>query len=326
MLRPEGRRPATRRLRWIVGGIAGVVVLALVAVGIYAYSLAHTFDSNRHVAASAFPKKRPPVTTGKAARAVNVLLVGIDDDSTKARKAGLSSTRSADMIAVLHIPAARDRIYLMSILERTEVTLPGAGRQPISVALARGGLPLQVQAVEGLVGVRMDHVAAVSIPGLKGLTDALGGVTVTSPAAFTSQGYRFEAGEQKLNGSQAVAFVRRGGAPVATGSRAEVQEAYLRGALGDLVSAKTLLNPAAMSTVVSVLSPYLTVDQGLDGAYVGQLGFGLRDLRSEDLRILRLPTTGVAQAGALKVLEVDRAALSTLRGHFRSDTLQDYAP
>jgi anionic cell wall polymer biosynthesis LytR-Cps2A-Psr (LCP) family protein len=187
-------------------------------------------------------------------------------------------------------------------------------------------MPLEVQEVETLVGVPMDHVLAISIPGLRGATDALGGVTVDNPSAFSNEGYRFREGEQRLNGKQAVAFVRRGGATaVDDATRAEAQEAFVRGALDDLLSAKTLLNPAALSTVVSVLSPYLTVDEHLDAGYVGQLGLELRSVRSKDITVFRMPTVAVGDTGPVNVLQVDQQRLPDLQERFKTDTLAQYA-
>jgi polyisoprenyl-teichoic acid--peptidoglycan teichoic acid transferase len=325
MLRRNMTRSRRRRLVRILGGVVGVAVLVVAAVGIYLYSLESSFDSGRHVVAQAFPSARPPASSGRAAGAVNVLLIGVDENSSQAKKAGLHSTRAADMVAVVHIPASRHRVYLMSILRNSAVSLPGVGRGPISAALARGGTPLEVEAVEKLVGVRMDHVATISIPGLKGLTDALGGVTVRNTSAFANEGYSFPAGKQKLDGSRAVAFVQRGGVTaVDDKTRAQAQEAYLRGALNGFLSAGTLLNPAALSTVVSVMSPYLTVDEGLNGAYLGNLGLGLRDVRSSDVVVFRLPTAGIGRAGSADVLEVDHDRLAELQRHFRADTLDTY--
>jgi LCP family protein required for cell wall assembly len=325
MLRPNGPPRRRRRVLWAVTWVVAAGVIAATTVGIYLYSLAETFNSGRHVAASPFPTARPPASTGQAARAVNILLLGIDDHSVEAKPAGLSS-RAADMIAVLHIPASHDHIYLMSILRNSAVTLPHVGSGPISAALAEGGIPLQVEAVERLVGVRMDHVSAIAIPGFKGLTDAMGGVTVNSPTGFTNEGYSFHTGKQKLNGKEAVAFVRRGGdAVVDDATRAQAQEAFVRGALNDFLSAKTLLNPAAVMSVVSVMSPYMTVDKGLDAGYLGTLGVELRNLHSADVSVFRLPTAGPRRVGGVDVLNIDHKRLSDLRQHLRSDTLDEYS-
>src|SRR3954453_8173497 len=84
----DGSRRGRRRLVWAVGVVVGVALIAVVGVGIYVFSLASTFDSGRHVAAPAFPRSRPPASTGQAARAVNILLLGVDENSTEAKRAG----------------------------------------------------------------------------------------------------------------------------------------------------------------------------------------------------------------------------------------------
>lgn len=68
-----------------------------------------------------------------------------------------------------------------------------------------------MQTIEGFIGVRIDHVALVNFGALKGLTDALGGVTIDNPIEFPSsflKGTTFPAGVQHLDRTQAPAHVR----------------------------------------------------------------------------------------------------------------------
>ena len=78
-------------------------------------------------------------------------------------------------------------------------------------ALAFGGVPLMVQTVESLLGQRLDHVVFMDFEGFKGLTDAVGGVTIDVKVPFTAgqtSDIHFNAGPQTMNGDQALAFVR----------------------------------------------------------------------------------------------------------------------
>jgi LCP family protein required for cell wall assembly len=295
----------------------------VLAAGVFVFVLATTFTSKRHTIQDAFPDSgRPQVATGRAAEAANILLVGSDVDKPSTEpEQQLAGKPQADTIMLLHVPADRSAVYAMSILRKSLVDVPGHGRQPVNAAYAFGGSKLTVQTVENLLGVRIDHVVNVSIPGLKGLTNALGGVTIRNRTAYHSGTYTFPAGKQKLNGDQVLQYMTGGSDP----QQADAQESYFRGVFDDILSAKTLLNPATVSTVVSVISPYLSVDEGFEPTYIAGLGFSLRGLHSSDIRTFRLPTRGVTQFHGVPMLELDPAGVADVGSHLKSDTLDAIA-
>ena len=69
------------------------------------------------------------------------------------------------------------------------VEIPGHGTQKVNAALSLGGVPLMVQTVEGIIDQRIDHVAVIDFEGFKGLTTALGGVTLQNDIAFEQNGH-----------------------------------------------------------------------------------------------------------------------------------------
>ena len=329
--RAAARRPRrVRPLKVLLGVAGGFVALAVVAAAIFIFSLAHTYDSSRTTISDAFPvtAARPPVSTGKASGAVNILLLGTDVDAVDPESPQMAGKRESDTVMVVHVPADRKHVYVMSILRNSLVEVPGHGPQPINAAYAYGGGKLAVQTVEGLTGVRMDHVVVLSLSGLKGLTDALGGVTITTPHPLVGKdGDVFPAGTRKLDGTQALSFIRAGDfRATGDGQRATAQEAYFRGVVGNALSAKTLLDPVTISTVVSFLSPYLGADKSFDAATIGTLGFGLRGLHSNDIRIFRMPTSGVGELDGASVVKLDQAGVSRVREALRTDTLVTVAP
>jgi len=314
-------------LKWVLLGTAGLLVVAVLAAGGFLAFVGHSFDSTRHVVRDAFPAVRAPKATGPAVHAVNLLVLGYDVDVKDPETPQFVGKRQADTLMLIHIPADRHHVYVMSILRDSLVPVPGHGQQAVNAALAFGGMPLQVQTVEGLLGVRIDHVISVSLVGMRDLTDALGGVTVRNRSAFENDGYTFQRGSVELNGEQALAYIR-GGSNRASGDegRARAQATYFRGVLADVLQAKTLLNPAALATVVSVLAPYLTVDEGFNSAYIADLGVSLRNIRSGDITTFALPAPKVRQQGLAHVLLLDQSALSQVQQHLKDDSLDEYVP
>jgi LCP family protein required for cell wall assembly len=266
----------------------------------------------------AFPVVRPPPAIGRAARAVDVLLLGVDDvagDSTE------TATAEAGMIALVHVPADRKAVHVLSLPHTTVVAMPGLGDRPLGSALALGGVPLTVHCVEQLVQVPVQHVAVVPLSSIAVLTDALGGVTVQNRSAFTSEGAAFPMGAQRLTGERAVQYVRSGG--TADGARIDAEHAYLRGVMGVLLVGAP---PAkgVLRAVSSELFPRLQVDPGLDAAVVARLALSLRNLRGEDVHLHRLPTDRAVTAAGDAVPRPRPEAVAALRRHLREDTLQDY--
>ncbi len=82
----------------------------------------------------------------------------------------------------------------MSIMRDTWVPIAYQSEAKINASLSYDGPETAVATLENLIGVPIDHVAAVDMEGFQGLVEAKDGVTVNSPQSFTSQdGYHFEA-------------------------------------------------------------------------------------------------------------------------------------
>lgn len=167
----------------------GVIVIAVGILSVYTLTLANTYNDSvtKIPEGDAFPKSsvRPGPVSPKLAEAQNILLLGSDTRGEVG--ADLDSIRGqrSDTIMVVHVPADSSGIQVMSIMRDNWVTIPGYGEHKINAALAFGGVPLTVQTVESLIGVRIDHVAIVDFSGFTMLTNALGGVTVDNAVPFT---------------------------------------------------------------------------------------------------------------------------------------------
>lgn len=335
----HGRAERTHRHRrrpWLIALVAvvAVVLLAVGAGAVYAWNLGNTFDTKTHKIAKAFPTEAArPVkpTQGPAAQAQNILLMGSDTHGSDNESLDNISGQRSDVIMVVHIPADRQHIYVMSILRDSWVPIPGHDSAKVNAALSWGGVPLAVQTVESLIGVRIDHVALVDFDAFKGLTDALGGVTIDNPIAFsvsTTNGETFPIGPQRLDGDQALAYVReRHAFPTGDFQRVKDQQVFLAAVLKSVLSSGTLTNPGKVSALIGTVSPYLAVDSGLNSDYLAGLALQLRDIRTEDVVFFDEPTlgTGTSADGQSTVI-VDWNKLSVLQRAFQSDTLNTYQP
>ncbi|TFD63133.1 LytR family transcriptional regulator [Cryobacterium suzukii] len=322
--------------------ILAVGLLIAGAAGIYAWNLSRTFDTQTIKIPEAFPtdeSSRPPVVLpvpeaeaeAEATKAQNILLLGSDTRGSNSKSIADLSGQRSDTIMVMHIPANRKNIYVMSILRDSWLDIPGHGQAKINAALSFGGVPLAVQTIEGLLGVRMDHVAIIDFQGFKDVTDALGGIDVDNPIGFASssiRGHYFAPGIQSVNGAEALAFVReRYAFRDGDFQRARNQQQFIKALLSKSLSAETLMNPAKVSRLIGAVAPHLAVDEGLDSAYVAGLAVELRDVRVGDVTLFTMPTNGTGTSpDGQSIVNIDWTALTAVQQGFQTDTLDAYQP
>ena len=331
MANKRTRRP----VRIVLLSLLGLLSVAVIVAGAYGFNLANRFNSTTQKIQSAFPEEslRPAVAEAKDGKPapMNVLLMGSDSRgaSLEASNEGQSSDQRSDTLMVLHVPADRKNIYVMSVMRDTWIEIPGRGEAKINAALAAGGVPLVVQTMEGLFGVRIDHVASIDFQGFESLTDAIGGVDIAVPYTFKSfhiVGKVFNKGNQLMDGKTALAFVReRYAFPDGDYQRVKNQQAFLKAVMSKMLTAGTLSNPATISEVVTNFSPFISVDKSLDAGAVAALGLQLKDVRTPNVKMFTLPNlgTGTSLDGQSIVLP-DNAEIQKVSEALKSDTMESY--
>lgn len=315
------KRPVLVALLATVGALVGVATVLAVVAAAFVGSLARSFDTHSESIADPFPAGDRPAPSGGAE---DVLLIGSDSRVGLDPDGDHAAGGRSDTLVLAHVPADRRHVYLVSIMRDSWVDVPGHGQAKINAAYSWGGVPLTVQTVEQLLDVRIDHVAEIDFAGLQDVTDALGGVTVQSPQDFTARGHHFVRGANRLDGEQALAFVReRYAFADADHTRVRNQQAFLRGVFDQVVSRGTLTNPGRLQEFVTATSEHLAVDPGLDAATITRLGWSLRGVRPDDLVTFTMPTAGGGTTpdgqSFVRLDEHDRAAISSA---LRSDDLQ----
>lgn len=314
----------------VLAFLAAVAVAAVLAVVVVGKNVADTFDSSVTVLPDTFPaeEERPPAATDGSQ---TFLLLGSDTRGNISQDDldGAQDGRS-DSMMVMRIPGDREGIYVMSIMRDSWVDIPGYGFNKINAAMAYGGVPLTVQTVEDLVGTRIDHVALIDFEGFKGLTDALGGVTLTNPTAFTTRPIEgeisFPAGSIHLNGQEALAFVReRKSFAEGDYRRVKNQQLYMKAVMSTFLSRGTLTSPAKVEEAVGAIGEYMVVDQDFTSGYIIGLLPSMRNLRTGDITFFTIPTAGAGMsADGQSIIELDPERMALLRQAFQDDTLNEY--
>ncbi|AMM21799.1 hypothetical protein AX769_18655 [Frondihabitans sp. PAMC 28766] len=325
--RSQKKRRAVRRIL-----IAVVVLVALVgsAVGAGALMVYETVGKNITTLpdGKVFPKDevRPPAaSTG----AENILLLGSDSRQSEGQHdlAAAGGQRSDVMMLVhVHVPADRSDISVTSIMRDTWVPVPGHGDAKINAALAWGGVPLVVQTVEGLLAQRIDHVAIIDFEGIKGMTTALGGVYADNSVPFTSGGHFYAQGPIKLEGDEALRYVReRHAFATSDYQRVTNQQSLLRGILTKAISRDVLGDPKQLLDFASETSKFLTVDSGLTLIEAGSLAYSLRGIDASDMSFFTMPTAGTGSSpDGQSIVKLDPAAMDSFRKAVASDTVPEF--
>lgn len=132
----------------------------------------------------------------------------------------------------------------LSVPRDTLVEIPGVGEDKVNAALAYDGPSLTVETLEKLTGVRIGNYVVLNFGGVEEIVDALGGVTINveEPIAYNLDGRYADipAGEQTLDGFEALAYVRYRGTPSADIGRIGNQQKFLTALVREATSPSKL--------------------------------------------------------------------------------------
>ena len=267
--------------------------------------------------------------------AVDILLVGSDsrtdaqgnplsEDELARLNAGVSDGEiNTDTIMVIRVPADGSRATAASIPRDTYVRdaeygnmkingvygayasakreeLKSRGMKegaPLEQQVARAGQEGLIRTVGDLTGVEVDHFAQVGLLGFALLTDAAGGVDVclNEPVDEPLSGAKFPAGQQTLDGVQALSFVRqRHDLPRGDLDRIVRQQAYMASLVQKVLSAGTLTNPSKLRDLSNAAGRSVTLDQGWDIVGFAQQMSGLA---GGNVEFTTIPVTSVNGVG-----------------------------
>ena len=254
----------------------------------------------------------------------NILLLG--SDTRTGADAALVSGSRADTIMLMHIPADGKGVYIISIMRDTWVNIPGYGTAKVNAALNYGGISLQVATIENLVGVKIDHVAEIEFEGFKSLVNAIGGVDVQVPFAFTSNIWTFTPGLMHLNGSSALSFVReRYSFADGDYQRVRNQRAFLRGLYNTMKAKGALSNIASFQSSIESLTDYMRVDSGLNAAQIAQIAAPVLTSGDTTMRMTTLPNAGPGWSyDGQSIILVNQEANARLARALQTDTMDQF--
>ncbi len=322
---PPPRR--ARRPRWGRRIVLALLVLLLAAVGWLAFAAWRLDSSIDRIPAAELPSL-DPIGSGP----VNYLFVGSDSranlDPELGGFFGDFEGQRADVIMLMHVMPGQGKTQILSIPRDLKVEIPGRGTNRVNAAYAFGGPDLLVATVKRATGLPIHHYVEVEFGDFADVVDGLGGVKVTfpNPARDNKSGLSVEAGSVRLDGPQAVSFVRsreyeelRGGGWVGVDQGDIGRTARQQQVLGQLLDKAT--SPARLVDLPFVagdVGSALTADSRLGLRDLIGLGFNL--VRAGNVEAATLPVRGSTEGGVAYVVAVEPDAGRILQA-FQSGAL-----
>ncbi|UJL45365.1 LCP family protein [Virgibacillus sp. NKC19-16] len=199
------KRQNKKRRKWPywVGGIILAFLLAVGGFAFYVYDQVGDTVATMHdpLERDNNPERQEEINRlFNDSDSLNILLLGVDEREG-------DSGRSDTMI-LMSLNPRTNSMDMLSIPRDTYVNIPGRGMDKINHAYAFGGVELAVQSVEEAFDLPVHFYASVNMEGFEQGIDALGGVTVTNNLAFSQGGTNFPEGEIRLNGAEALDYIR----------------------------------------------------------------------------------------------------------------------
>jgi LCP family protein required for cell wall assembly len=267
---------------------------------------------------------------------VNILLAGIDPrDQTRAPLSDsiivVHVPASMDQAYVFSIP--RDLIVDIPPFQKTNF---GGGRGKINSAMSYGssigngnhdvpqGFSLLARTVSQLTGIKTFNAGAIiNFGGFKQIVDAMGGVTMTIDQNVKSEHLQpggqprprrascanngcahpyygpqaeYKKGTHHLEGWQALDYVRqRYGLPKGDYDRQRHQQQFIKAMAAQALSKDVVTNPIKLDKVLNAAGKSLIFDG--KGHSVVDWGLALRNIRSDDMTLIKLPGTSLITNG-----------------------------
>lgn len=195
---------------------------------------------------------------------MSILLMGVEDYATSGQNG------RADSLIVLTLNPHSSKVTMTSIPRDTKVEFTEEeakeyeGSHKINAAYTYGSIygyganKLTAEKVEQLLDIPIDEYVAVNFSGFKDIVDTLGGVTLDVKEPFWEKNFfvkgekvNFEKGKRKLNGEEALAFVRMRKREVnSIYSRDERQRQFVESLINEAISTKTLFKAGEISSIL----------------------------------------------------------------------------
>lgn len=308
---PANKKPV-RIPRWIGVGIAlaGVASISATAGAFLAVSLSTTPLMQEQLSpeeAKVFSQDDPilggsNLRLPRLTRPVNILVLGIkvlstdlEDAPPELQDLGYQALVNSfdglsDTMLLLRFDPATEQVVVLS-LPRDTRTYVGSSLTKLNEANRYGGPAMAAQSTSDLLGgVAIDRYVRINVQGVEKLIDSLGGVTVNVPKDMKYQDdsqhlyINLKAGEQHLNGNQALQFLRFRYDDKGDIGRIQRQQMMMRAVVEQALNPTTI---SRMPKILSVIQEHVDTNLSVE-ELLALVGYAAQTNRS-NVQMLMLP-------------------------------------
>jgi LCP family protein required for cell wall assembly len=308
--RGSRRRPRGKRgiLRWSAITLS-VLILGTAGAGYFYYwHLNNNIDKGERSSGDSKAKKAEPNAAGQTP--LNILLIGSDSrNSTEnlelgGSKESVGSKPRGDVQMLIHLSAGRKHASVVSIPRDTRVDIPEckdpetgetypATNDIINASLARGGAGCTLATWENLTGVYIDHWMTIDFAGVVKMADAIGGVEVCVEQNVWDRGgsgLKLEKGKHKVQGKQALQWLRTRHAFESDLGRAKAQHMYMNSMIRTLKKQNVFTDGGRLMSLAEAATDSLKVSEEIgqvDELY--GLGMQLKTVPTDRITMTTMP-------------------------------------
>ena len=216
-------------------------------------------------------------------RPVNILVLGtiiltsdLPDAQSKPKGRYLAEVDDnlngmSDAMLLIRFDPATQKVAVLSIPRDTRVHIQGVGKTKINFANYVGGAPLSAQTVSQVLGdIPIDRYIRFNVNGFGKLVDAFGGVDMYVPKKMKYQDdsqhlyINLNAGQQKLNGSKAIQYMRYRHDDLGDIGRVQRQQAFFRAFIDQKLKPEAITKfPEILAIVKDNIDTNLSVEEVL---------------------------------------------------------------
>lgn len=235
----------------------------------------------------------------------NILVLGTDeragDDASYNDENGIRP----DVLMIASIDVDNGGATMVNLPRDLVVDLPACegngdeyegsqgGQDQLNHAMRYGGLDCQGNAVENVTGVHLDHMVSIDFAGFENMVDSVGGVEmcVPEPVDDPNAQLQLEAGEQRLDGAEALGLARSRDS-TDHGSdlgRIENQQRLVGAILREVRSGDILTSPGTLRDFLDSVTDSMVTDQGFTLDTMMELAVAMREVDLENMHMVTAP-------------------------------------
>ena len=208
----------------------------------------------------------------------------------------VSKVSRSDVNMLVTVNPETKQILMTSIPRDYYVTLANKGKKDKLTHAGLGGVENSVKTIENFMGIEINYYARVNFTSIVRIVDALGGVTVNSPVAFTTLHgkYKIVAGDNYMDGAKALGFVReRYSLAAGDNDRVKNQQRLLKAMIDKMISPTIITN---YNQILNAIDGSFETNMSNDDI-ISLIKMQLTDMASWEFKSISLEATGQKMYG-----------------------------